>query len=57
MNRTIAIGISASLLLGGCAPAAGTNEQDRTQVETSATGAAVEETAVQSTLAKIDDTK
>lgn len=55
MNRTIAIGISASLLLGGCAPAAGTNEQDRTQVETSATGA--EETAVQSTLAKIDDTK
>lgn len=57
MNRTIAIGVSASLLLGGCAPAAGTNEQDRTQVETSATGAAVEETAVQSTLAKIDDTK
>ena len=55
MNRTIAIGVSASLLLGGCAPAAGTNEQDRTQVETSATGA--EETAVQSTLAKIDDTK
>lgn len=30
MNRTIAIGVSASLLLGGCAPAAGTNEQDRT---------------------------
>lgn len=55
MNRTIAIGILASLLLGGCAPAAATNEQDRTQVETSATGA--EETAVQSTLAKIDDTK
>ena len=55
MNRTIAIGVSASLLLGGCAPAAGTNEQDRTQVKTSATGA--EETAVQSTLAKIDDTK
>ena len=55
MNRTIAIGVSASLLLGGCAPAAGTNEQDRTQVETSATEA--EETAVQSTLAKIDDTK
>ena len=55
MNRTIAIGVSASLLLGGCASAAGTNEQDRTQVETSATG--VEETAVQSTLAKIDDTK
>lgn len=55
MNRTIAIGVSASLLLGGCASAAGTNEQDRTQVETSATGA--EETAVQSTLAKIDDTK
>ena len=57
MNRTIAIGVSASLLLGGCAPAAGTNEQDRTQVETSATGAEAEETAVQSTLAKIDDTK
>lgn len=57
MNRTIAIGVSASLLLGGCAPAAGTNEQDRTQVETSATGAGAEETAVQSTLAKIDDTK
>lgn len=55
MNRTIAIGVSASLLLGGCAPAAATNEQDRTQVETSATEA--EETAVQSTLAKIDDTK
>lgn len=55
MNRTIAIGVSASLLLGGCASAAGTNEQDRTQVETLATGA--EETAVQSTLAKIDDTK
>ena len=55
MNRTIAIGVSASLLLGGCASAAGTNEQDRTQVETSATEA--EETAVQSTLAKIDDTK
>lgn len=57
MNRTIAIGVSASLLLGGCASAAGTNEQDRTQVETSATGAEAEETAVQSTLAKIDDTK
>ena len=55
MNRMIAIGVSASLLLGGCASAAGTNEQDRTQVETLATGA--EETAVQSTLAKIDDTK
>lgn len=55
MNRTIAIGVSASLLLGGCASAVGTNEQDRTQVETLATGA--EETAVQSTLAKIDDTK
>ena len=55
MNRMIAIGVSASLLLGGCASAAGTNEQDRTQVETSATEA--EETAVQSTLAKIDDTK
>lgn len=55
INRTIAIGVSASLLLGGCAPAAATNEQDRTQVETSATEA--EETAVQSTLAKIDDTK
>lgn len=55
MNRMIAIGVSASLLLGGCAPAAATNEQDRTQVETSATEA--EETAVQSTLAKIDDTK
>ena len=55
MNRTIAIGVSASLLLGGCASAAGTNEQDRTQVETLTTGA--EETAVQSTLAKIDDTK
>ena len=57
MNRTIAIGVSASLLLGGCAPAAATNEQDRTQVETSATGAEAEETAVRSTLAKIDDTK
>lgn len=57
MNRTIAIGILASLLLGGCAPAAATNEQDRTQVETSATGAEAEETAVRSTLAKIDDTK
>ena len=57
MNRMIAIGVSASLLLGGCASAAGTNEQDRTQVETSATGAEAEETAVQSTLAKIDDTK
>lgn len=56
MNRTIAIGVSASLLLGGCAPA-GTNEQDGTQVETLATTAAVEETAVQSTLAKIDDSK
>lgn len=55
MNRMIAIGVSVSLLLGGCASAAGTNEQDRTQVETLATGA--EETAVQSTLAKIDDTK
>lgn len=55
MNRMIAIGVSASLLLGGCASAAGTNEQDRTQVETLATGA--EETAVKSTLAKIDDTK
>lgn len=55
MNRMIAIGVSASLLLGGCASAAGTNEQDRTQVETLAMGA--EETAVQSTLAKIDDTK
>lgn len=55
MNRMIAIGVSASLLLGGCASAVGTNEQDRTQVETLATGA--EETAVQSTLAKIDDTK
>ena len=55
MNRMIAIGVSASLLLGGCASAAGTNEQDRTQVETLTTGA--EETAVQSTLAKIDDTK
>ena len=57
MNRTIAIGVSASLLLGGCAPAAGTNEQDGTQVETLATEAAAEETSVRSTLAKIDDTK
>lgn len=57
MNRTIAIGVSASLLLGGCAPAAGTNEQGGTQVETLATEAAAEETAVRSTLAKIDDTK
>lgn len=57
MNRTIAIGVSANLLLGGCAPAAGTNEQNGTQVETLATEAAAEETAVRSTLAKIDDTK
>lgn len=53
MNRTIAIGVSASLLLGGCAPAAGTNELGGTQVETLAAG----EAAVQSTLAKIDDAK
>lgn len=57
MNRTIVVGLSASLLLVGCAPAAGTNEQNGTQVETLATEAAAEETAVRSTLAKIDDTK
>ena len=57
MNRTITIGVSASLLLGGCAPATDTNKQDGTQVETLATEAAAEGAAVRSTLEKIDDTK
>ena len=57
MNRTITIGVSASLLLGGCAPATDTNKQDGTQVETLATEAAAEGAAVRSTLEKIDYTK